>query len=813
MIIPGSKTKNDVIISTNIEYNKNRMTDFKNVLIDNMTLILKDIAFVHQKKFLRYRCGGDDIVGGDDVVANDIAVNDIAVNDIAVNDIAVNDIAVNDIAVNDIAVKNIVNDDVVDYTIINLASLNDGIIYDGIVDDDIVDDGSFNADEDIMDEIESINLLVMSKLSVDLRSPECDMELVDRSEMLKYFSNELVCPNIEVYFNDDMNTLNVFYNSFKAWVKMVISHNIITWQSGYFRKVFYIPIIKVWYLSNKHNKKTGRHLFYLYVECICQKMINRLATALFSEKTSYNDRKIGLTFIPKITMKVLFGDFSADRVHIFKQFYQDTIKIISDEPVRAFIWSESSLLWELCDEDIIKSYIIRCMTFLLQREVHDISNELSLRSINRSEENSEYLVPKDCDKWVNRLQKIRESTQEYTNEESIYQIFTSMCGFSIRQADDFVDKMNADEDHLAIADGLLLNIKTLTMRKRTINDYFSYVHQFSFKPEFLEQIVNSLDVTKDTTKEDEQNIFLKYISEITLHNKQLGRYLQYVLGCCLTSDISIRTFFVLYGRGSNGQTLLMNIMSKILGPYYLDIDKSIVIANQRHLRGGHDIQKRWELRDRKLLACEGFKAGDILDEVILKSFIRILPMHNRGILSASINFTPTFKVMLLTKHHMRCSTMTKNILEHMVVIPFDAEFVDNPTSAKQFSKDITLEEKLSSEETMNFFFTWLVCGAHRSMTEELENPDIIRRATELYIKGLDDDDHCQLYYSERIVVDMHGVGVTPANLRNDYVEWCSGKHIRPESPQMFASKMLNFIQAKKRTKLGNLYPYIRLRPK
>ena len=62
-------------------------------------------------------------------------------------------------------------------------------------------------------------------------------------------------------------------------------------------------------------------------------------------------------------------------------------------------------------------------------------------------------------------------------------------------------------------------------------------------------------------------LWLKFLDEVTDHDKSLQAYIQRVCGYVLTGDTSEHALFFLYGTGSNGKSVLVEIISGLLGDY------------------------------------------------------------------------------------------------------------------------------------------------------------------------------------------------------------------------------------------------------
>ena len=70
-----------------------------------------------------------------------------------------------------------------------------------------------------------------------------------------------------------------------------------------------------------------------------------------------------------------------------------------------------------------------------------------------------------------------------------------------------------------------------------------------------------------------------FISSIMCDKKENVKYLQKILGYCLTGETNAQSFFIFWGRGSNGKSLLLNLLDKILDKAYKPASKEIFVKS------------------------------------------------------------------------------------------------------------------------------------------------------------------------------------------------------------------------------------------
>ena len=78
--------------------------------------------------------------------------------------------------------------------------------------------------------------------------------------------------------------------------------------------------------------------------------------------------------------------------------------------------------------------------------------------------------------------------------------------------------------------------------------------------------------------------FLQFLNEVTNRDQALVDFLQRVFGYCLTGSTREHALFFFYGTGANGKSVLINIVSHILGDYQrtAPMETFTVTHNDRH---------------------------------------------------------------------------------------------------------------------------------------------------------------------------------------------------------------------------------------
>jgi len=281
---------------------------------------------------------------------------------------------------------------------------------------------------------------------------------------------------------------------------------------------------------------------------------------------------------------------------------------------------------------------------------------------------------------------LQTMTKEMDKKDYIADIASRSYG--ILYDSEFETKINSNPEILSIMNGKKINLRTLEVSDKTKEDLCTF-----------ECAVNY------TTETQHADRFFKDI----MPNVEEREYLRQCLVYMLTGDVKARVYFVWYGNGSNGKSVVVNLMKKILSTYYTMADKAVFVKG-KEVSGGGASPHLYALLGKRLIAySEGETADEFeLNMSILKNISGDDEISCRGLFKDQITFKSIGKLNLLTNYVPRLTT-EKAVKDRTRMIFFDQEFDDNPTG-NQKKKDTDFIESLENEH-LSQVFSWIVQGA------------------------------------------------------------------------------------------------------
>lgn len=180
-----------------------------------------------------------------------------------------------------------------------------------------------------------------------------------------------------------------------------------------------------------------------------------------------------------------------------------------------YIYNEECKLWKDYNADYFLTYMFKYLNKLSK----------SIKSITAG------LKDKRVDKLIS----------DFDNKNHVKDLIQRMEG-------DLQNEEIISNDYLPIKNNKKICLKDLTITERTKEDYFTF-----------ECNINLCEKTPNADN------FFKQLMPKAKHRE----FLRKVLGYCLSGNTDARCFFVLYGKGSNGKSVIGRIMEAILLNYFV----------------------------------------------------------------------------------------------------------------------------------------------------------------------------------------------------------------------------------------------------
>lgn len=256
--------------------------------------------------------------------------------------------------------------------------------------------------------------------------------------------------------------------------------------------------------------------------------------------------------------------------------------------------------------------------------------------------------------------------------------------------EEFKDKIDTNPYLLCCGNGVW-DFKNGTFRDGKPDDYVSMTTSHDYNP----------ISEKDNKTVDEINDFMTKLFPI----EELREYMWNHLASTLVGTAVNQTFNNYLGAGRNGKSVLVSLMTKVLGQYKGELPLTAVVTSKRTAVGGLSPEIA-SLKGKRYVVMQEPRQGDILNEGILKELTSGLDaIQARSLFSKQITFIPQFKLIVCANILPEIKAMDHGTWRRIRVAPFMSLFTENPVQGDPFKPyqyilDSTIDEKFDLWKTV-----------------------------------------------------------------------------------------------------------------
>lgn len=271
---------------------------------------------------------------------------------------------------------------------------------------------------------------------------------------------------------------------------------------------------------------------------------------------------------------------------------------------------------------------------------------------------------------------------------------------------DFETKLDCKNDYLPILDGKKIHFGTLEITDRVAEDYFTFECPVSY------------------TKKQKNAI--RFFTDI-MPNEEEREFLKKCLGYMITGRTDARKFFILYGMGSNGKSVVARLVEKIISKFYKSCGSQVF---QKPPKMGATPEIAELLGKRLAIYAEGETADKMeLNLSTIKQISGEDTINARMLYGNPVSFKANCK-LAMTSNYIPPFGSDKAIKDRIVYLFFDQNFDKKP---KKGEKKIDLE---FIDSLMNKYlsevFSWIIDGSkfyYESPSLEIPKEWLERRNT------------------------------------------------------------------------------------
>ncbi len=219
--------------------------------------------------------------------------------------------------------------------------------------------------------------------------------------------------------------------------------------------------------------------------------------------------------------------------------------------------------------------------------------------------------------------------------------------------------------------------------------------------------------------------WIKFLDRIFDSDVEVIAYIQRAIGYSLTGDTSEQCMFMAVGTGCNGKSLMLNVISALLGDHAMTAQSDTLMAKSNSSNLNNDVAR---LRGARLVATSETEDGRRLAEGNIKQLTGQDSITARHLYGEFFEFVPMFKLWLSANHRPIISGDDYGIWRRISLIPFNITIPESERDGKLF-------EKLSFE--YSGILNWAIQGCLDWQKMGLAAPGAVRGAVENYRGDMD----------------------------------------------------------------------------
>ena len=489
------------------------------------------------------------------------------------------------------------------------------------------------------------------------------------------------------------------------------------------------------------------HDWKKYFNC-SKEGVTRRSIMYWAKQDVFEDyEKVKMSSIDYYIDLSLEGGTEFDLAQVLKQMYKDKYVCTSYDK-RGVWYIFKNHRWELDKGMTLRLAISQDMYILYSSKREEIDKERQKYDSDDDGKIVEFLKNK-IKKISDIMIQLKKTTPKNNVMREAMELFYD---------NDFIKQMDDNKYLLCFKNGVI-DFKNKIFRDGYPQDYITkstniVYQEYNYENKELKSII------------DEIMIFMNKLFPI----KDVNKYMWEHLASCLIGINRNQTFNVYHGSGSNGKSILADLMSLTLGEYKEDVPITLV-TEARNKIGGTSSEIMLLKGVRYAVMQEPTKANCKLNEGVMKQLTGGDPLQGRALYQESESFDPQFNLVVCTNNLFEIDSNDDGTWRRIRKVDFVSKFVDEgeyhtDDTPYIYIKDKSLKEKLPAFAPI--FASMLVKHAFET-DGVVKDCETIMAASNKYRKG---QDHIAEFVVEKITkTGIQKDIVKKSELSNQFKFW------------------------------------------
>ena len=259
---------------------------------------------------------------------------------------------------------------------------------------------------------------------------------------------------------------------------------------------------------------------------------------------------------------------------------------------------------------------------------------------------------------------------------------------------EFLSKLDQNPYLLGVSNGVV-DFKNKSHRKGRHDDYISKTTGIPYKPlefykknspkviEEIEEFMKQL-FPDDEDEYDQDTITKANEDYPNRKSSDLRDYMMNHLASTLFGHNIDQTFAMYIGSGANGKSVLVELMSVVLGEYKGTVPISLITTKRNNIGGTSS--EIYNLIGVRYAVMQEPSKGDKINEGVMKELVGGDPVQCRALFQESMVFVPQFTLAVCTNAPITVESNDDGTWRRIKQIQFKSKFTDKPYKDKRFPK-------------------------------------------------------------------------------------------------------------------------------
>jgi P4 family phage/plasmid primase-like protien len=453
-------------------------------------------------------------------------------------------------------------------------------------------------------------------------------------------------------------------------------------------------------------------------------------------------------FVEETILSGAEHDFANVLFHMFKDKY------ICSSIVNKRWYIFKNHRWELDEGSTLRLAISKEMHTIYQDKIDKCL--LELQNYEHGDETQVKIQSK-----IKRLSELSIRLKKTNDKNNI--IRESMELFYDKE---FIRNMDANKYLMCFTNGIV-DFKNKTFRQGYPQDYITKTTGIPYCP--IDQIQDKEIITQIET----------FMSQL-FPNPGLTKYMWDHLASSLIGVKKEHVFNIYRGSGSNGKSIVTDLMSQALGEYKGTVPVTLV-TEKRNTIGGTS-SEIIQLKGIRYAVMQEPSKDAVINEGVMKELTGGDPIQARALYCDSEIFEPQFSLVVCTNALFEIKSNDDGTWRRVKLIDFKSKFITEgeehtDDTPHVFKKDKDLKQKLPKWGPV--FASMLVNRAFETQGEVMDCQEVIEASR----KYRQNQDHITGFINEKII-KMQGKTLGKQGLHAEFKEWFQSTYGNRKMPKL-----------------------------